>query len=102
MPTLERFFFADGILIPARGIGVVGAVVTSVGASAVAVRARGGGGRRPLCAVPGFGEAAGCPRQTAVAETFLGGKRRSGFLGKGRRNAGAPNARGAPPFAAGP
>src|SRR5256885_16820524 len=87
MPTPERFFFAAGILIPARGIGVVGAVVTSVGASAVAVRARGGGGRRPLCAVPVFGEATGCSGQTAGAESFIVGKRWAGSFGKGRGNA---------------
>src|SRR3989442_13663629 len=86
MPTPERFFFAAGILIPARGIGVVGAVVTSVGASAVAVRARGGGGRRPLCAVPVFGEASGCSGQTAVAKSSMVGNRRLGAFDKGREN----------------
>src|SRR6266851_1845081 len=44
IPTLERLFFPAGIFIPARGMGVVGALVTSVGASATAARPGRGGG----------------------------------------------------------
>src|ERR1041385_505025 len=58
MPTFP-FLFSPGIFIPARGIGVVGAFVTSVGASATACLA-GGSGRRWLfpAAAPFFGAAA--------------------------------------------
>src|SRR2546425_11312873 len=101
MPTPERFFFAAGILIPARGIGVVGAVVTSVGASAVAGRARGGGGRRPLGGVPAFGEATGCSGQTAVAKSSMGGKRWSGAFDKAREIADVKNAGVSPGLGAG-
>jgi len=45
------------------GSASVGAVVTSVGASADAVRCR-GGGRRWLLLAPGFGAATGCSGQT--------------------------------------
>src|SRR6266481_4307758 len=73
MPTLERFFFSAPSFNPARGIGVVGAVVTSVGASAATFR--GGGRRWPLVATPAFGTATGCSGQTAVANSSIVPKR---------------------------
>src|SRR5213078_1698186 len=82
IPTPERGFFPDGIFIPARGIGVVGALVTSVGASALAVRA--GGGRRWLLAAPAFGTATGCSGHTAVANSSIVPNRWSGSLDRER------------------
>src|SRR2546426_10279869 len=98
IPTPERFFFCAlcaGIFIPARGMGVVGALVTSVGASADAVRAGRGGGRRwLLAALPAFGVATGCSRHTAVANSSIVANRRAPSLGSEReiapgRNCGA-------------
>src|SRR6266545_4283590 len=95
MPTPDRFFLAMGIFIPARGIGVVGAVVTSVGASAEAVRCCGsGGGRRWLLLAPGFGAVTGCSGHTAVAKSSIVSKRWAGSLESAReiarvRNSGA-------------
>src|SRR2546426_11712855 len=97
MPTLERFFFSDGIFIPVRGIGVVGAFVTSVGASALAVRAGRGGGRRWLfVAVPAFGTATGCSGHTPGANSSLGAKRASGSLDRAREIAARGNRAAAP------
>ncbi len=73
MPTLERFFFSAPSFNPARGIGVVGAFVTSVGASAATFR--GGGRRWLLVATPAFGAATGCSGQTAVANSSIVPKR---------------------------
>src|SRR5438552_6906419 len=83
IPTFDRFFFSAGIVMPARGIGVVGALVTSVGASADAFRA-GGGGRRWLLAAPALGTATGCSGHTAVANSSIVGKRWSGSLDSAR------------------
>ena len=94
MPTPERFRCATGIFMPARGMGVVGASVTSVGASAAAVRAGrgpdgGGGGigrRWPLC-VPGLGAVTGCSGQTAVANSSIVENRWSGSFESARDTA---------------
>src|SRR2546427_1638387 len=92
MPTLERFFFSDGIFIPVRGICVVGAFVTSVGASALAVRAGRGGGRRWLfVAVPAFGTATGCSGHTPVANSSIVANRWSGSLDRAREVAAVGN-----------
>ena len=84
IPTPDRFCFSAGIFIPARGMGVVGALVTSVGASAVALR--GGGGRRGAFGVlPDFrGAATGCSGHTAVANSSIVGKRWSASLERER------------------
>src|SRR5438552_16045993 len=79
MPTFERLFLSAGGFIPARGIGVVGALVTSVGASAVAVRVR-GGGLLGLFDAPALGTATGCSGHTAAADSSMVGKRRPGSL----------------------
>src|SRR2546425_12408567 len=95
MPTPERFFFCAlcaGIFIPARGMGVVGALVTSVGASADAVRAGRGGGRRwLLAALPAFGVATGCSGHTAVANSSIVANRWSASLDSEREIAAVRN-----------
>src|SRR6266516_520006 len=60
-----------------------GALVTSVGASADAFRA-GGGGRRWLLAAPALGTATGCSGHTAVANSSIVRKRWSGSLDSAR------------------
>ena len=88
MPTGDFFFFPPGVFMPARGIGVVGALVTSVGASAEAVR--GGGGRRcVLC--PAFGAATGCSGQTPVANSSIVPKRCAGSFDRAREIADVRN-----------
>src|SRR5712692_1819291 len=94
IPTLERFFFPAGIFIPARGMGVVGALVTSVGASATAAPPgrRGGGGRRWLLdAPPAFGVATGCSGHTAVANSSIVANRWAGSLDREREIAAVRN-----------
>src|SRR5207247_8904886 len=91
MPMLERFFLSAGIFVPARGIGVVGALVTSVGASAVAVRVGGGAGLRWLLAAPALGTATGCSGHTAVANSSIVGKRWSGSFESAREIAAVRN-----------
>src|SRR5213592_2352719 len=89
MPSAVRLFLAAGILMAAR---VVGAVVTSVGASAVAVRDGRGGGRRGLLVLsPDFGTATGCSGQTAVANSSIVPKRWSGSLDRAREIAAVRN-----------
>src|SRR5579859_555413 len=91
MPTPDRFFLGPAIFISARGIGVVGAVVTSVGASGVAAFVRAGGGRRCAFDAPAFGTATGCSGQTAVANSSIVGKRWSGSLDSAREIAAVRN-----------
>src|SRR5256885_1100759 len=88
----------ENLAVRVSGNGVVGALVTSVGASADAFRA-GGGGRRWLLAAPALGTATGCSGHTAVANSSMVGKRWSGSLDSARVIAAVRNGGVSPRFA---